>query len=255
MKNATDELRGKHALVTGGGRGIGRAIAVALGANGVDVAINYRADSDAAAATANEICAAGGRAWTVKADVSLAADVKRMFDEIAERFDRRLDILVNNAGAVTRIRLENMSEAEWDHSMATNAKSVFLCTQAALPMLPDGSGRIVNVSSISARSGGGVDSLHYAAAKAAISAFTRGCAKVLGPRGITVNAIAPGVILTDLHRFGSTEQELSDLTEKVPLKRLGTAEECAGAVLMLCTAAGGYITGETIEINGGMLMN
>ncbi len=249
------DFSGKVALVTGGGRGIGRAISVALARCGAEVAINYRANATAADETLEEIQQANGRAWTIQADVSSGTEVRSMFDRIRDRFGNRLDILVNNAGSLERSMLADLTEESWDDAMNTNVKSVFLCTQAAVPLLPDHSGRIVNVTSISARSGGVADSLHYGAAKAAVSNFTRGCAKVLAPRGITVNGIAPGVIYTDLHKYGTPKDELASLSARIPLQRLGETADCVGAVLLLCSPMGSYITGEIIEINGGMLMS
>ena len=255
MPDSTTDFRGKRALVTGASRGIGRAIAIALGRSGVEVAVNYRTQQPAAEQTVESIAQAGGRAWAVQADVSAGAEVRRMFETVGARFDDRLDYLINNAGEVQRVTLEEMTEDDWDRCMAVNLKSVFLCTQAAAPLLPDRSGRIVNVSSISARTGGSPAAPHYGAAKAGVSNFTRVCAKSFAARGITVNAIAPGVIDTDIHRLGTPPEELRKLQEKIPLGRLGSGEDCAGVVLLLCSLHGDYLTGEVIEINGGLLMD
>ena len=256
MDEAMRPSAGATALVTGGGRGIGRAIALALGRSGVRVIVNYRADHRAAEETVEGIEGDGGEAWPVQADVAVKADVETLFAQARKLLDGRLDILVNNAGgAAERHPVATMPEEVWDRCLATNLKSAFLSTQAALDLLPDGSGRIVNVTSISARSGGGPGMSHYAAAKAGMSNFTRACAKELAPRRITVNGIAPGVIYTDLHRRGTPQQELDELETRIPLGRLGQVDDVAGAALLLCSPAAAYITGEVVEVNGGLLMS
>ena len=255
MSKLSVDLTGKTALVTGASRGIGRAIAVGLAGSGATVIVNFIRNADAATETVSIIESAGGRAWSVQADVGVKADVDRMFSAARERFDGHLDILVNNAGGRAEVKpIATASESGWDRTMEINLKSVFLCSQAAVKMLPDRSGRIVNVSSISARSGASLGLSHYAAAKAGVLNFTRNCAKELAPRGITVNGIAPGVIYTDIHKHETPKDELADLERRIPLNRLGQAEDCVGAVLFLCSEAASYITGEIIEINGGLLM-
>ena len=255
MPHLQIDLTGKRALVTGGGRGIGQAIAKALARCGADVAVNYRTDQQSAQQTVDEILRDDGRACAIQADVSIAEEVKKLFSAIEERFGDGLDILINNAGGLERMAVDQMSEELWDRNMAVNAKSVFLCTQAAWSRLPDSDGRIVNVTSIAARNGGVADSIHYAAAKAAVSTFTRGCAKALAPRGITVNGIAPGVIYTDFHKRNTSQQALERVLSNIPLGRLGDADDCAGAVLLLCSPQASYVTGEIIEINGGLHMD
>ena len=256
MSTLKVDLTGRNAIVTGASRGIGRAIATALGANGAHVIVNYRSNVQAAEETVNKIQSAGGKAWPVQADISQPDNIARLFATAKERFGDRLDILINNAGGPNDLHpLATMPKQIWDECLATNLTAVFLCTQAAWPLLPDRTGRIINVTSISARSGGGPHMTQYAAAKGGLSNFIRACAKEFAPRGITVNGLAPGVIYTDAHKFGTPPEELADLKGKIPLARLGVAEDCVGAVLMLCSDQGAFITGEIIEINGGMMMN
>jgi len=250
------DLTGTTALVTGASRGIGRAIAVGLGRHGAAVIVNYHANAEAAQQVVDQIEADGGRAWAVQADVSSKQQVSRLFEQARRHLGDRLHILVNNAGGpAARYPLADMPEEAWDECLAVNLKGAFLCTQAAWPLLVDGEGRVINVTSISARSGGGPGMAHYAAAKAAMSNFTRACAKEFASRHITVNGIAPGVIYTDLHKHGTPKQELDDLRTRIPLQRLGDAEDIVGAALLFCSRDGSYITGEIIEINGGLMMN
>ena len=248
-------LGGATALVTGGGRGIGRAIAVALGRAGAQVVVNYVADEAAALQAVAAIRDAGGQAWAARADVGDGDQVDALFAGVRERFGGRLDILVNNAGGPgTRLSVAEMTWAAWRQCLAVNLDSVFLCTRAGLPLLPDGYGRIINVTSISARTGAGPGSSHYAAAKGAVSNFTRACAKELAPRGITVNGVAPGVIDTDLHRRGTPPAELEAVTACVPLGRMGNPEDIAGAAVFLASDGSDYITGQTIVVDGGLLL-
>ena len=250
------DLTGKNALVTGASRGIGRAIAQGVAHAGAQVVVNYNSNHGAADEVVSDIQQAGGKAWPVQADVSVKSDVERLFSAARGHFDDRLDILVNNAGGpLDSHSLDLMPEEAWDHCIAVNLKSVFLCTQAAWHLLPDNTGRIINITSISARSGGDPMAIHYAAAKAGMSNFTRCAAKALAPRGITVNGIAPGVIDTDIHKFGTSEDKLKELTGLIPLARLGKPDDCAGAVQFLCSPAAAFITGEIMEINGGMRMD
>lgn len=252
----TFDLTGKNALVTGASRGIGRAIAEGLASAGAQVVVNYKRNRGAAEKAVSAIQQAGGRAWAVQADVSVKSDVERLFSETRDHFDDRLDILVNNAGGpLDSHALDVMPEEAWDHCIAVNLKSVFLCTQAAWHLLPEKSGRIINITSISARSGGDPMAIHYAAAKAGMSNFTRCAAKALAPRGITVNGIAPGVIYTDIHRLGTSEEQLKELAGLIPLARVGEPEDCVGAVQFICSPAAAFMTGEIMEINGGMRMD
>ena len=249
-------LKGRTALVTGGGRGIGRAVAEGLAAAGAAVVVNYLADEASARRTVAGIRSSGGRAWAVQADVADPAQVEALFARARGHLGGVLDILVNNAGGPgARRPVAEMSLEEWRRCLAVNLDGVFLCTRAAMPLLPEGRGRIVNVTSISARTGGGPGGGHYAAAKGGVSNFTRACAKELAPRGITVNGVAPGLIDTDLHRRGTPPEELAAVTAQVPLGRAGTAAEVAGAVVFLCGDEARYITGEILEVNGGLRMD
>ena len=256
MDSLSVDLTGRTALVTGASRGIGRAIAVGLGRCGADVIVNYHTNAEAADQTVAMIADAGGQACAVQADVASKPDVDRLFDAVRERFGDRLDILVNNAGGPTdRHPLATMPEEAWRRCLALNLDSAFFCTQAAWSLLPDGAGRVINVTSISARTGGGPEACPYAAAKGGLSNFTRACAKEFAPRRITVNAIAPGVIETDLHKYGTPPEEFRAVVGRIPLGVAGQPEDVGGAVLLLCAPEGGYITGEIIEVNGGLLMS
>jgi len=250
------DLIGRTALVTGASRGIGRAIAVGLGRCGVDVIVNYHTNAEAADQTVAMISDGGGEAHAVQADVASKPDVDRLFDAVRERFGDHVDILVNNAGGPTdRHPLSTMPEEVWRRCLALNLDSAFFCTQAAWGLLPDGIGRVINLTSISARTGGGPEASPYAAAKGGLSNFTRACAKEFAPRGITVNAIAPGVIETDLHRYGTPPEEFRAVVDRIPLGYAGLPEDVVGTVLLLCAPEGRYLTGEIIEVNGGLLMS
>lgn len=240
-------LTNRTALVTGGSRGIGAAIAVALADAGAAVAINYRERAAEAEAVAAAIAATGGRTMTIKADVSdseaVAAMVRTMGEQVAPP-----DILVNNAGIALIRGIDDLTEADFDQTIAVNLKSVFLCTQAVLPhMRTQGWGRIVNISSGAARGAGGVG-LHYNASKAGLEGLTRGYAARLVKQGITVNAVAPSLIETDMVRSG-----VAASPARIPLGRFGTSEEVAQVVMMLIGNA--YMTGQTVALSGGMAFN
>ena len=250
------DLSGKTALVTGASTGIGRAIALAFAENGADVAVNYCSSQEAAEEVGARVEAMGRKAVVVQADVSQKADVERLFAEVEAALGRRLDILVCNAGSLVRRELvAEMSEETFDRVVAVNFKSVFLCCQAALPRLPDGSGRAIAISSIAARNAGAAGAAIYASAKAAVSCFVKALAKELAPRGITVNGIAPGVIATPFHERFSTPERMEQFKANTPIGRLGQAEDIVGAALFLASEAASFVTGETIEVNGGMLMD
>jgi len=237
-------LNNRVALVTGGSRGIGRAIAISLAEAGAGVAVNYRAREAEARHVVEGIRGSSGRAMAVRADVSQAADVAAMMAEV-ERELGPVDVLVNNAGVGPVRTLDELTEADFDLTIAVNLKSVFLCTQAVLPgMRARQWGRIVNISSGAARGAGGVGP-HYNASKAGLEGLTRGYAARLVKDGITVNAVAPSLIETDMVRGG-----VAASPARIPLGRFGTPEECAQVVMMLVGNA--YMTGQTVALSGGL---
>lgn len=243
------------AWVTGSSTGIGRACAAALAEEGCRVAVHYNRNEDAAREVAGQIESSGGEALLVGGDVSDAGEVRRMIGEIKERFGR-LDVLVNNAGSLLERRsLEEMDEDLWDRVMEVNLKSVYLCSQAVLPLMKErGRGKIVNMTSVAARSGGGSGAIAYATAKGGVSTLTRGMAKELIPDGIIVNAVAPGIITTPFHEQFTPDDVREQMTGSIPAGREGTPEEIAAAVVYLASPQADYLVGEILEINGGMLM-
>ena len=237
------DLHGKIALVTGASRGIGRAIAVGLAGCGADVAVNYKTQEKEARDTLQQVTSQGRRAIVIQADVSRSADVTNMIATV-ERDLGPVDILVNNAGIARFQSVEATTEADWDEVLTANLKSVFLVTQAVLPgMRRRRWGRIINISSGAAKTGGGVG-LHYTASKAGIEGLTRAYASRLVKEGITVTAVAPSLIGTDMIPDEESRRKL------IPLGRLGRADEVAEAVIFL--AGNEYATGQVIALNGGM---
>jgi 3-oxoacyl-[acyl-carrier protein] reductase len=237
-------LNNRVALVTGGSRGIGRAIAVSLAEAGASIAVNYRDKAAEARNVEETIRGAGGRAMAVGADVSQAAEVAAMMAAV-ERELGPIDVLINNAGIGLVRTVDDLTEDDFDRTIAVNLKSVFLCTQAVVPgMRARKWGRIVNISSGAARGAGGVGP-HYNASKAGMEGMTRGYAARLVKDGITVNAVAPSLIETDMVRSG-----VASSPARIPLGRFGTPEECAQAVLMVIGNA--YMTGQTVALSGGM---
>ncbi len=237
------DLNGRIALVTGASRGIGAAVAASLAEAGAAVAVNYRERAAEADAIVAGIKRKGGRAIAAAADASQAAAVARMVDQVTSALGP-IDILINNAGIAIIRGIDDLTESEFDRTIAVNLKSAFLCTQAVLPSMRAGKwGRIVNISSLAAR-GGGAIGVHYNASKAGMEGLTRGYAARLVKEGITVNAVAPALIETDMMRGRS------DLTSRIPLGRMGRSEEVAQAVLMVL--GNDYMTGQTIALNGGM---
>ncbi|MGH9939442.1 MAG: SDR family NAD(P)-dependent oxidoreductase [Blastocatellia bacterium] len=255
MKNYFD-LSGRVALVTGAGSGIGRATAIALAEAGAAVAINYYRNEAGAEEAKQKIVAAGGRAITVRADVTKSADVRRMVEETVAAFGP-VDILVNNAGSlVERLRLLELTEERWDEVIDLNLKSAFLCAQAvAASMIERKSGVIVNVTSIAGRNGGALGSIHYSTAKGGMITLTKGLAKELAPQGVRVNAVSPGVIDTPFHEQFSTPEAMKNFANIIPMGRVGASDEVARAIVFLASDAASYLAGENIEINGGMLMD
>jgi 3-oxoacyl-[acyl-carrier protein] reductase len=236
-------LKGRVALVTGGSRGIGRALAISLADAGAAVAINYLERADAATDVAESIRKQGGRAMVVGADVSKAAAVKAMVSDV-ERALGPIDVLVNNAGIGLVRAVDDLTEEDFDRTIAVNLKSVFLCTQAVVPGMRERKwGRIVNISSGAARGAGGVGP-HYNASKAGMEGMTRGYAARLVKEGITVNAVAPSLIETDM------VSAVASSAARIPLGRFGTPEECAQVVMML--VGNEYMTGQTVALSGGL---
>ncbi len=236
-------LAGRVALVTGASRGIGKAIALALGAAGADVAVNYHRAEAQAAATAREIHEIGRRSVAIQADVSQSVDVERLVRRAQDELGP-VDILVNNAGIIRPQPFESIAESDWDDVMSVNLKSCFVVTQKVLAGMRSRKwGRIINLSSVAAQIGGVVGP-HYAASKAGVLGLTRFYASRLAPEGITVNAIAPALILTEM--VTSNPNARADL---IPVGRFGTVDEVASVAVMLAT--NGYITGQTINVNGG----
>ena len=246
------KLEGKKALVTGASRGIGRAIALALAAEGADVAVNYAGSEAAAQEVAAEIKALGRKAMIVQADVSSNEACAAMVDAVVKEFGR-IDILVNNAGITRDGLLMRMKEEDWDAVLNTNLKGVFNCTKASIKyMMKQRAGRIVNISSVVGLMGN-AGQANYAAAKAGVLGFTKAVAKEVAARGITVNAIAPGFIKTDMTSV-LPEKVVAGLVANIPLSRLGETEDIAKAALFLVSDDANYITGQTLHVDGGMVM-
>jgi 3-oxoacyl-[acyl-carrier protein] reductase len=244
------ELTGKIALVTGASRGIGRAIAIRLAAQGADVTAAARGDH--AEATAAEIRAAGGRAEAVSVDVTDHGTLERLPAGIVERHGR-LDIVVSNAGVARDQLLLRMKRQDWDEVLATNLTAAFTLAQAAMrPMLKQRAGRIIAVSSVVGQMGN-AGQTNYAASKAGLIGFAKALAREVGSRGITVNVIAPGLIDTDMTR-ALAEQTQVDWAAQIPLARLGTVGDVAAAACFLASDEAAYITGHVLAVNGGMYM-
>lgn len=241
----SDTLNDRVALVTGGSRGIGRAIALALAAAGAAVAVNYRKRENEAADVVAEIERASGRAIAVRADVSINGEVQSMTAEVNTRLGP-IDVLVNNAGMASIVDIDTITEAQFDRMLAVNLKSAFLCTQAVLGSMRQRRwGRIINMSSLAAR-GAGIVGVHYNASKAGLEGLTRGYAARLAPDGITVNAVAPGPVDTEM----AEPLKAANVAARIPLGRFAEAEEVAQVVMLL--VRDGYITGQTIPVNGGL---
>lgn len=241
------DLENRIALVTGASRGIGAGIAVALARAGAHVTVNFRERTDGANAVCAEIKRLGRKAIAVQANVSVSTEVRRMVGEIEANVGP-IDILVNNAGIAIPRKLEDIAEQEWDHILTVNLKSVFLVTQAVIGGMRSRKwGRIINLSSVAAQTGGAVGP-HYAASKAGIIGLTHSCAKAYVRDGITVNAIAPALIETDM-----VTSNLNAKPELIPMGHFGSVDDVASVAVMLAT--NGYITGQTISVNGGWYMS
>ncbi len=245
-------LGNKVAIVTGGSRGIGRAVALGLAKNGAKIVINYAGNAKAAQEVVEIIVANGGEAIAVQADVANAQAVDLLVKQTMETFGR-IDILVNNAGITRDTLLMRMKEEDWDAVLNTNLKGIFLCTKAVSRiMMKQKSGKIINMTSVVGIMGN-AGQANYAAAKAGVIGFTKSMARELASRNITVNAIAPGFITTDMTSVLS-EQVKDDLAKNIPLAKLGSPEDVAYAVVFLSSDYANYITGQTLNVDGGMVM-
>ena len=245
-------LDGNVAIITGASRGIGRSVAIELAKAGAKVVINYAGNHAAANEVAEAVKAVGGEALLVQADVANAEAVEQMVKKTMDAFGR-IDILVNNAGITRDTLLMRMKEEDWDAVMNTNLKGIFNCTKSVSRiMMKQRNGRIINMTSVVGIMGN-AGQANYAAAKAGVIGFTKSMAKELASRNITVNAVAPGFISTDMTAVLS-EQVKNDLSSQIPLGRLGTPEDVAGTVLFLTSNAANYITGQTFNVDGGMVM-
>ena len=240
-------LEGQVAIVTGGGGGIGRATCVASAREGADIVIPEVNIANAEAASA-EIKDLGRKCFVIETDVADGNSVREMVRRTLVRFGR-IDILVNNAGIFSYTRIDACTEAEWDRMMAVNLKGPFLCSQAVMEtMKAQRSGRIINLGSLAGQVGGLVASAPYSASKAGVMCLTKSLARVLGEYGITVNSIAPGVAATEMAK------NHPDMTDQIPLGRVADASEIASAILFLASEEGRYVTGATLDVNGGIRM-
>jgi len=245
-----EDFTGRVALVTGASRGFGLATAKRLAERGASVAVHVR-DAERAETAAQQV---GDRGFPVSGDLENPADLRAIVDRTLDHFGR-VDVLVNNAAMALTTRFERITEEEWRRTFDVNVTAVFLLIRAALPaMREQGYGRIVNVSSTAGKTVSTLGGAHYTASKAALQGLTRAAAKELGPYGITVNAICPGLFDTELTRENATPEQLAAIARTFPVRRLGEAVEVADLICFLASEAAGYITGASVDINGGDLM-
>jgi len=254
--NNGHSLASKVALVTGASSGIGQATALALAARGASVAVHYNSNQAGAQEAVKAICSQGGKAVAVRGDVKSSSEVTRIVAETVAALGP-VDILVNNAGSlVERLRLMELSEARWDEVIALNLTSAYYFCRAVAPsMMERRSGTIINVSSIAGRNGGALGSIHYTTAKGGLIAFTKCLAKEMALYGVRVNAVSPGVIATPFHGRFSTREMMENYNKAIPLGRPGNPEEVGRVIAFLASEEASYVTGETVEINGGFLMD
>lgn len=249
------KLQDNIAIVTGGGRDIGRAVSLRLAREGAKVVVNFANDEAAATATKADIEAAGGTAIIHRADVTKPAEVAGLIEASRAAFGDRIDVLVNCAGGmVARKTLDEMDEAFFDQVMTLNLKSAFLVTKAAKPYLGEGSA-IINIASLAGRDGGGPGASVYATAKGALMTLTRGWAKEMGPQGIRVNAVCPGLIGTSFHDIFSKPEGRKAVAGNTPLRREGASEEVAAAVAYLASEDASFLAGVNLDINGGLFFS
>ena len=241
----------KVALVTGGSRGIGRGIAVALAEAGVHVALTYNVNQDLAEQVVETVTAKGGRAVAIQMTVEDRTSVRRAIAEAKSKLGP-INILVNNAAIAQEKPFDTITDADWDHMLAVNLRGPFVCCQEVLPdMLRQGWGRIINISSIGGQ-WGGFNQVHYAAAKAGLISLTRSLARIYSGEGITTNAVAPGLVGTEMSARELDSDAGQEKVRNIPIGRVATVEEVAQVVVFLAGDAAGYITGQTINVNGGM---
>lgn len=255
MQNYFD-FSGKVVLVTGASSGIGRATAELFGEFGANVAITYLHNEKGANEVVAKIIENGGKAIAIQADFTSNSAVKTTVEKVEAELGT-VDILVNNAGSlVERLRTAELTEERWDEVYALNVKSAFFVVQAVVPkMLEKNSGAVINVTSIAGRNGGALGSIHYSSAKAAMLVMTKGLAKEFGSQGIQINSVSPGVIDTPYHETFSTPEAMKSFANMIPIGRVGKSAEVASVIAFLASPAASYLCGETIEINGGMLMD
>ncbi len=256
IENNGEWFQDRVGLVTGASSGMGCEIALALGAAGAKVGVNFRSNRAGAEEAVRRIVDGGGQACAIGADVSNGTDITRMFQELADAFGERIDMLVNNAGDwMDKRPIAECDEELWDRMMSVNARSTFLCCRsAARQMIRQGDGAILNIGSVAGHTGGGGGTVPYAAAKSAVHTLTRGLARELGPAGIRVNCIAPGMIDTPMLEDRVPQEIRQKLMSSTPMGRFGEPREIVPMALMLLSPAASYITGEVIQIDGGLLM-
>ena len=248
-------LTGKVAIITGGSRDIGRAVSIAFAKAGASVAINYNSNEDAAKEVLAEVEQAGAKGIIVKGDMTKTADVANLVAKTAEAFGNDIHCLVNVVGGMVERRpLAEMDTEFFEHVMSLNVTSTFLATQAVVPHMPEGSS-IVNFASQAGRDGGGPGASAYSAGKGAVMSFTRGMAKELGPKGIRVNSLCPGMIATSFHDTFTKDEVRANVANSTPLRRQGDASETADAAVYLASAQSSFITGANIDINGGLFFS